>query len=70
MSYARWLTEAMYTEEVLPFAGVYEVFNVSEKQFGFTLGRFSLDCGMRFLFVSHFFSHLSGLGLVADIKKK
>jgi hypothetical protein len=51
MSYARWLSEAMYTEEILPYAGIYEVYKVSEPQFGYTLGRFGQDCGILFLII-------------------
>ncbi|KAI3631015.1 hypothetical protein MIR68_010505 [Amoeboaphelidium protococcarum] len=43
LSYARWGAEAWYSEELLLFDGVFEIYNVSAAVFGFTLGRYLVD---------------------------
>ncbi|KAI8907838.1 P-loop containing nucleoside triphosphate hydrolase protein [Gorgonomyces haynaldii] len=45
MSFYRWAAEAIYTESVLPFEGVYLVYKSAEK-WGYTLNRFYYDVGM------------------------
>ncbi|KAI8914475.1 hypothetical protein EDD86DRAFT_199414, partial [Gorgonomyces haynaldii] len=45
MSFYRWAAEAIYTESVLPFEGVYLVYKSAEK-WGYTLNRFHYDVGM------------------------
>jgi hypothetical protein len=48
MSYSRWAAEAWYSEELLVFDGVFEIFNVSAMIFGYTLNRYWLDIFIMF----------------------
>jgi ABC-type multidrug transport system ATPase subunit len=43
MSFNRWAAEAWYSEELLIYDGVYEIWKVSTEHFGFTLNRFWTD---------------------------
>lgn len=44
IAYPRWFTEALMTEETIPFDGVYDI-ELSQSGFGYTLGRFYLSIG-------------------------
>jgi hypothetical protein len=44
--FTRWATEAWYSEEVTVFDGVFEIYDVSAKIFGFTLWRYWFDITM------------------------
>ena len=49
MSYARWVAEAWYSEELLIFDGVFEIWEVSSKVFGYSLKRYFFDILMIFV---------------------
>eukprot|EP00158_Paraphelidium_tribonemae_P003535 Partr_v1_DN26205_c0_g1_i1_m48174 putative ABC transporter len=46
ISYARWMAEAWYSEELLIFENVYEIWDVSSATFGYMLDRFYFDLAM------------------------
>lgn len=48
ISYGRWLSEAMYTEEVYPFHKVYDL-PVTTNSFGYAVNEFTLNCIYGFL---------------------
>ena len=48
MSYARWGSEAWYSEELLIFDGVFEIYNLSARYFGYVLDRFWLNIFIMF----------------------
>ena len=48
MSYARWGAEAWYSEELLVFDGVFEIYNLSARYFGYVLDRFWLNMFIMF----------------------
>jgi len=48
ISYGRWLSEALFTEEVYPFRDVYDV-QVSADFYGYKLNNFGLNCVYGFL---------------------
>lgn len=43
ISFCRWAAEAWYSEELLVFDGVFEIWDISAATFGYTLGRYWYD---------------------------
>ena len=50
MSYARWITEAMMTDELIPYSNVYDTAQ-SARYWGYTLNRFWIDIAYVVVFV-------------------
>ena len=49
ISYGRWAAEAWYSDEVMLFENVYEIYTISAQIFGYTLNRYFFDALMIFI---------------------
>lgn len=50
MSYSRWATEALYSEELMPYKPIYLIEYSAEMVIGFTLDRYYFDLCISFFF--------------------
>lgn len=67
MSFNKWATEALYSESVTPYEGVYDIYEPARAS-GFTLGQVGMDLGMIVLigFVQRFIAFGLMVGLNRD----